>query len=125
MNIPCKPALPLRPRPICIIGADGIVNDAHLPAYKLAGFTVVGICDLNRSRAEELASKFGVARVYECAAQMITAAPTDAVYDVAVPAATLLEVLEMLPPGAPVLMQKPIGDNLAMAQRIALIGRWR
>jgi len=79
MDVPCKPALPLRPRPICIIGAGGIVNDAHLPAYKLAGFPVAGICDLDRSRAEKLASKFGVARVYESAAQMITDAPADAV----------------------------------------------
>jgi predicted dehydrogenase len=118
MNIPCKPALPLRPRPICIIGAGGIVNDAHLPAYKLAGFTVAGICDLDCSRAEQLASKFGVARAYESAAQMIAAAPADAVYDVAIPAANLPEVLDMLPAGAPVLMQKPMGDDFAMAQRI-------
>ncbi|MFZ0745319.1 MAG: Gfo/Idh/MocA family oxidoreductase [Terracidiphilus sp.] len=118
MNIPCKPALPLRPRPICIIGAGGIVNDAHLPAYKLAGFTVAGICDLDRSRAENLASKFDVAKVYESAAQMIAAAPADVVYDVAVTAATLLEVLDLLPPGAPVLMQKPMGEDFAMAQRI-------
>jgi predicted dehydrogenase len=118
MNIPCKPALPLRPRPICIIGAGGIVNDAHLPAYKLAGFTVAGICDLDRHRAEQLASKFGVARVYADAAQMIAAAPADAVYDVAVPAANLLEVLDLLPLSVPVLMQKPMGDDFAMAQRI-------
>jgi predicted dehydrogenase len=49
---------------------------------------------------------------------MIAAAPPDAIYDVAVPAATLPEVLDLLPPGAPVLMQKPMGDDLAMAQSI-------
>jgi len=118
MNIPCKPSLPLHPRPICIIGAGGIVNDAHLPAYKLAGFTVAGICDLDRSLAERLASKFGVARVYENVVQMIHGAPADAVYDIAVPASALPAVLDLLPPGAHVLMQKPMGEDLAMAQRI-------
>jgi predicted dehydrogenase len=118
MNIPHKPALPLRPRPICIVGAGGIVSDAHLPAYKLAGFTVAGICDLDRSRAEQLAAKFGIARVYENAAQMIAAAPADAVYDVAVAAASFLEILDLLPQGAPVLLQKPMGEDLAMAQSI-------
>lgn len=118
MNIPCEPALPLRPRPICIVGAGGIVGDAHLPAYKLAGFTVAGICDLDRSRAERLAARFGIARVYENTAQMIAAAPADAVYDVAVTATALLEVLDLLPQGAPVLLQKPMGEDLAMAQSI-------
>ena len=33
--------------PICIIGAGGIVNDAHLPAYKIAGYNVHGIFDVD------------------------------------------------------------------------------
>ena len=32
--------LPRAPRPIVIVGAGGIVNDAHLPAYRLAGLPV-------------------------------------------------------------------------------------
>ena len=31
------------PLPIVIIGAGGIVTDAHLPAYKMARFPVLGI----------------------------------------------------------------------------------
>ena len=38
--------LPRTERPIVIVGAGGIVRDAHLPAYRLAGFRVHGICDL-------------------------------------------------------------------------------
>ncbi|MCC6777635.1 MAG: gfo/Idh/MocA family oxidoreductase, partial [Hyphomicrobiales bacterium] len=37
---------PSTPRPIVIIGAGGIVTDAHLPAYRLAGFPVAGVFDL-------------------------------------------------------------------------------
>ena len=46
--------LPRRLRPIGIIGAGGIVRDAHLPAYKLAGFQVFGITDTDVSRAHDL-----------------------------------------------------------------------
>ncbi|MGN6103204.1 MAG: gfo/Idh/MocA family oxidoreductase, partial [Devosia sp.] len=34
---------PSTPRPIVIVGAGGIVGDAHLPAYRLAGFRVAGL----------------------------------------------------------------------------------
>ena len=35
--------LPDHPRPIVLIGAGGIVRDAHLPAYAKAGFTVASL----------------------------------------------------------------------------------
>ncbi len=48
-----KPKLPQRlDHGIGIVGAGGIVNYAHLPAYKKAGFRVVGITDRNREQAE-------------------------------------------------------------------------
>ena len=37
--------LPKNKKPIVIIGAGGIVSDAHLPAYKKANFPVRGIYD--------------------------------------------------------------------------------
>ena len=39
--------LPSDPRPIVLIGDGGIVNDAHLPAYQIAKFPVLGIHDIN------------------------------------------------------------------------------
>jgi shikimate 5-dehydrogenase len=51
-----------RPRPIVSIGAGGIVRDAHLPAYKKAGFPVVAIADLDKSKAENLARAFHMLR---------------------------------------------------------------
>ena len=41
--------------PIAICGAGGIVNDAHLPAYRKAGFTVTGIYDQNGEAAHRVA----------------------------------------------------------------------
>lgn len=45
------PLLPAEPFPILIIGTGGIVRDAHLPAYRIAGFPVWGIYNRTRSRA--------------------------------------------------------------------------
>jgi predicted dehydrogenase len=118
MNIPYKPELPKHPRPICIIGAGGIVNDAHLPAYRLAGFEVASIWNRSRDRAEKLAAKFGISRAYATVEEMVAKAPENAVYDIAIMPAQFLETLEMLPDGSAVLIQKPMGDNLEMAREI-------
>ena len=38
-------------RPIVMIGSGGIVHDAHLPAYRKAGFPVAALVDVNREKA--------------------------------------------------------------------------
>ena len=40
---------PSHPRPIVIVGAGGIVDGAHLPAYRMAGLPVAGVVDLDRA----------------------------------------------------------------------------
>lgn len=105
-------------RPIVVIGAGGIVRDAHLPAYRLAGFPVAGICDLQRSRADALAQEFDIPRVFADANEAVQAGPADAVFDVAVPASATGEILAALPDGAPVLIQKPFGENLDQARAL-------
>ena len=37
--------LPRKPRPIVVLGAGGIVKDAHLPAYAKAGLPVIALAD--------------------------------------------------------------------------------
>ena len=51
---------PVLNRPVIIVGAGGIVRDAHLPAYAKAGFRVLGIFDLARDKAEALANQHGL-----------------------------------------------------------------
>ena len=50
--------------PVFIIGAGGIVNAAHLPAYKIAGFNVQGIFDIDHSKAKDTADKFNIPYVF-------------------------------------------------------------
>lgn len=55
---------PSNPKPILIIGAGGIVRDAHLPAYAKAGLTVCGVTDLDAARRTALARDFAIPQVY-------------------------------------------------------------
>jgi predicted dehydrogenase len=118
MIIETSCTLPEHVRPIVMIGAGGIVNDAHLPAYRMAGFPVAGIYDLDGGKAARVAEKWGIPVVYRSMEELLSHAPESVVFDVAVPGSALLPVLSQLPEGAVVLMQKPMGENYAMARDI-------
>ena len=110
---------PTRPRPIVIIGAGGIVRTAHLPAYHRLSFPVSGLFDVNADAANETARRFGVTTVYGSLAE--AAQSTDAIFDVAVPGDQIASVLRELPRGSAVLIQKPMGEDLAAAKAIVEI----
>ncbi len=116
--VQCWPA-PSRPRPIVIIGCGDIVRDAHLPAYRKAGFPVAGVFDLRREVAEARAREFNLPRVFDSVAEA-TAVP-DAIFDMGIPPKSQEAALENLPDGAAVLSQKPMGNSLEMAKRIVAI----
>jgi predicted dehydrogenase len=118
MQVPQHPRLPQAPRPIVLIGAGGIVRDAHLPAYRKAGFRVVGVYDLDPEKAAVLARDLGIERVYPSLMSAITEAPADVVFDVAVPASATLDILRAFPSRSVVLIQKPMGEDLAGARAI-------
>ncbi len=107
--------LPRTPKPIVIVGAGGIVTDAHLPAYKLAGFPVAGVFDLNSERASKVADDWNT-HAFPTLAEAI--ATPNAVYDLALPPGAHLDVIPQLPDGAAVLLQKPMGRDLAEATAI-------
>ncbi|MDA9317439.1 Gfo/Idh/MocA family oxidoreductase [Puniceicoccaceae bacterium] len=121
--IDCKPQLPQEKRPIYIIGAGGIVKDAHLPAYKQADFTVAGITNRTRARAEALAEAYNIPELHDSAEALIAAAPANAVFDLTLMPEQFVSTLELLPDGAAVLIQKPMGDSLPEALEILEVCR--
>jgi predicted dehydrogenase len=110
--------LPRTPRPIVILGAGGIVRDAHLPAYRKAGFHVAAICDVNEERARSLADEYDIPRWFGTVDEAVAAAPPDAVFDIALVPDQFTAALTALPDGAPVLIQKPLGNSLAEARAL-------
>src|SRR5689334_20092208 len=116
-------ARPSRPRPIAIIGAGAIVRTAHLPVYRRLGYPVAGVYDVNCAAARETAAMFDVDRVFHSLDE--ACALDDTVFDLAVPGDAIVDILRKLPEGSGVLMQKPMGLDLAEARRIRQIARER
>jgi len=117
------PPRPNAPRPIVILGAGGIVRAAHLPAYAKAGFPVIALADPVPGKAAELACEFAVPHSFDSVQDAIRFAPPDAIFDIAVPASQLIHILPLLPKGAAVLMQKPMGETLDEARAIRALCR--
>lgn len=112
------PNIPNPAYPILIIGTGGIVKDAHLPAYKLAGLAVWGLYNRTTDRAQELADEYGIGNVFGDLEEAIAAAPDNTVFDIALPASLFVDTLRKLPEGAHVLIQKPMGETFAQAKEI-------
>lgn len=121
MNVTYKPLLPKIQQPIIIIGASGIVKDAHLPAYEMAGFKVFGITNRTISKAHVLAEKYKIEHVFNTVSDAVEQAPKNAVYDITLLPDQYIEVLEQLPDGAAVLIQKPMGNDLQQAKEIVAV----
>ncbi|UEG51533.1 Gfo/Idh/MocA family oxidoreductase [Mucilaginibacter daejeonensis] len=123
MHIPYQPTLPESPAPIIIIGAGGIVGDAHLPAYRKAGFEVIGITNRTRARAEKLAAEWNIPNVYDTVEDAVANAPANAVYDITIMPEMFVATLEKLPNGSAVLIQKPMGDYFWQTKEILEVCR--
>jgi predicted dehydrogenase len=107
-----------RPWPIIVIGSGGIARDAHLPAYRKAQFPVASAVDADIAKASALAKDFEIPHATTSLKEALERTPGERVFDVAVPAPALLKVLPLLPDGAAVLIQKPMGETLEEAHAI-------
>ena len=109
---------------IGIVGAGGIVEYAHLPAYAKAGLEVVGVFDLSLERAQTLAQAHGFKAFGSLEA--LLADPRVEVVDIAVlPHAQPEIALRALAAGKHLLCQKPLALELRAAQEIEREARSR
>ena len=113
------------PRPIFVVGAGSIVRDAHLPAYRKAGFPVAGVFDLDRARARDLARDFGTRDFDTREALLSQCCASGGVLDLALPPRAVAPMLREIPFGSFVLIQKPFGLDLAGATELLAIARAR
>jgi predicted dehydrogenase len=102
---------------IGVIGAGAIVEGAHLPAYRRAGFEVAAIADVRAERAAAIAREFGIPRALGDPYELIEL--DVGVIDIAVPAAAQPELaLAVVAAGKPLLCQKPLALTMAEAARV-------
>ena len=108
--------LPKNKIPIVIIGAGGIVSDAHLPAYKKANFKVIGIYDPDENKAKECANKFSIDKIYSSEEEAFN--EDNVIFDIAVPPQVLLSVVKKIPENSICQLQKPMGNSMEEAKEI-------
>lgn len=113
---------PSNPRPVVTFGAGSIVGDAHYPAYRKSGVPIAGLYDPDLEKARKLADAWGTVAFGSIEE---AAAVEGAIFDLATPPAAHAKVLEALPDGAAVLIQKPMGRDLAAATEILQLCRAR
>lgn len=113
--------MPSAPKEVVILGTGGIVRDSHMPAYRKYGIPVAGVWNRNAERAETVAKEFSINNVYGSVEEATRR--SDVVYDIATSPAAYVELLEAIPPGSPVLIQKPLGLNLEEASAILKVCR--
>ncbi len=121
--------MPLSPRPldylphvppqrdygIGVVGAGSIAEAGHLPAYRSAGFNVVGIYDADSAKSEALAAEFSTEPFPSLEA--LLESPDVAVVDIATPTISHPPLVEAaVAAGKHVLCQKPLTYDVDKAE---------
>ena len=116
----CRLEIPVSHRlPIAIIGAGGIVDGAHLPAYKKAGLEVIGITDVDLAKATDVASRHGIPKVYSSIDELLSD-PRVQVVDIAVPSAAQPDIFEKVANAKKnILAQKPMAPTIEQGMKMA------
>jgi len=114
-----QPLLPAkRDYGIAIVGCGGIVNYAHLPAYRKHNLNVVGCYDIRRENAEKAAQTYYIPRVYASLEELL-ADPEVAIVDIAVqPWHQAAIARQAIAAGKHLLCQKPLSDTFSEAVSI-------
>ncbi len=116
--IDCRPKLPVRrDRGIALVGAGGIVQYGHLPAYARAGFNVIGITDVNLDQARRVSKEHAIPRVYDDLEALLADDAVEIV-DVAVYPWEQRAIVERVAAAhRHLLCQKPLADSYPDAVR--------
>jgi predicted dehydrogenase len=119
-----KPELPPKADyGIGIVGCGGIVNYAHLVAYKNNHLNVIACFDVNSEAAKKTAETHGIPKVYATLDELLVD-PAIEIVDIAVQPWHQRGIAEKaLAAGKHLLCQKPLSDKFEDAKAIAAAGK--
>ena len=125
LNQGIRPAVPVRSSlGIGLIGAGGVVEYGHMPAYRQAGLSVVAVASRRRETAEAFAKRWAIPHAMADWQRLIEM-PEVQVLDVSYPFdEDRLDILRAAAAaGKHVLMQKPLAHTPAAAREMVDIAR--
>jgi predicted dehydrogenase len=103
---------------IGIVGCGGIVNYAHLPAYRASGFRVVACHDRDLAAAERTAAAHGIPRIATTLHDLLADDDVE-IIDIAVTPEAQVEIAERsAAAGKHLLCQKPLAPDYPVAARL-------
>jgi predicted dehydrogenase len=116
----CRLEIPVAHRvPVAIIGAGGIVDGAHLPAYAKAGVEVVGIFDTDADKAKDVAARHKIAQVFSSIDELLKKSGAT-VIDIAVPSVAQPDIFAKVAHSKHhILAQKPMAPTVAQGLAMA------
>ncbi|WP_439568926.1 Gfo/Idh/MocA family protein [Sphingopyxis sp.] len=102
-----------------MIGCGSVTERKSAPAYQqVEGFTLHGVFNRTRAKADDYAARHGVARVFGSAADLIHAPDIDAVYIATPPDSHEAYAIEVARAGKPCCIEKPMAPDHAACVRI-------
>lgn len=105
-------------RPIGIVGAGGIVDYGHLPAYEKAGLEVVGIFDIDLDKANDVTKRHGIGTSYGTLEKLLNDERVEVV-DIAIQPWVQPDIASAaLAAGKHLLCQKPLAVDIETAERL-------
>lgn len=110
---------------IGVIGCGGIVNYAHLPAYRRAGFRVVACYDRNPEVAQRTAEEHGIPQVAASVAELLNNPDIDIVDIAVTPWAQAAIANDAIAACKHLLCQKPLADAYASAVEVVNLAHAR
>jgi predicted dehydrogenase len=103
-----------------IVGAGHWAQDAHIPGFRSCEeVDLVAICDIDRGRAERVASEAGIPRWYRTAEEMLAAERLGLVSVVTPDDSHPADVRAAIAAGAHVLCEKPLAVTIEDARALA------
>jgi len=99
-----------------VVGAHRWAEEAHLPGYAACDrAALVAICDVDAERAERMAARYGIAKVYTDHRELL-ADPDVELVDICTPTHTHLRLsCDAIAAGKHVLSEKPLAETAAEA----------
>jgi predicted dehydrogenase len=125
-ELPYRPRDPRSYRPKIGMIACGGITEAHLTAYKSAGYNVVALCDLIEERARKRQAQFYPGAFVTTDFREVLARDDIEVVDIATHPQDRLPLIEAaIRSGKHVLSQKPFVLDLDIGERLANLADWQ
>ncbi len=104
---------------VAFIGAGAIVQNAHIPAFqRLKNVQTVAVCDVNRTRVEQVAAEMNIPASYTESEEMLERERPDITVVATPNVFHSTMTIRALEAGSHVLCEKPLALNLADAKQM-------